>query len=62
MDIKEIKQYFRNLKQLALSGGCHKCPFCCTCPDNYPICESIINAKSDKPEPEDPRQLNLFNQ
>ena len=42
--------------------GCYKCPLYSTCPDEYPVCDSVINANPvGKPEPEDPRQLKLFN-
>lgn len=60
MSFKEVQQYFRNLKN---QPSCDECPFRSTCPDGYPICDSVIDANPvEKPEPKDPRQLNLFNQ
>lgn len=59
MSFKEVQRYFRNLKN---QPSCDECPFHSTCPDGYPICESVINAKPVEHIPEDPRQLKLFNQ
>lgn len=63
MNFKEIKRFFHNLKEQSMVDGCYKCPLYSTCPAEYPVCDSVINANPvGKPEPEDPRQLNLFNQ
>ena len=59
MNFKEIKRFFHNLKEQSMVDGCYKCPLYGTCPAEYPVCDSVIHAN---PEPEDPRQLKLFNQ
>ena len=63
MNFNEIEQFFHNLRKRSLVRGCRKCPLYSTCPDEYPVCDSVINALHvEKREPEDPRQLKLFDQ